>query len=124
MPFERVGGELLFGGTDMAAELRVAPTWDALLYARSRLVHAAAEAQVDLIDVPWLDLEDMDGLEREAARCTELGMTGKGAIPPKQLPIIERHFSPSAEQAVTSTLHGRFKSAGGSRAVGMGPLES
>ena len=77
VPFERVGGELLFGGTDMAAELRVAPTWDALLYARSRLVHAVAEAQVDLIDVPWLDLEDMDGLEREAARCTELGMTSK-----------------------------------------------
>lgn len=89
---------LLFGGADMAAELRVAPTWNALLYARSRLVHAAASAEIDLIDVPWLDLEDMPGLEREAALCAELGMTGKGAIHPKQLPVIERHFSPSAAQ--------------------------
>ncbi len=89
---------LLFGGADMAAELRVAPKWAALLYARSRLVHAAATAQVDLIDGPYLDLEDMAGLEREAALCAELGMTGKGAIHPKQLPVIERHFSPSEEQ--------------------------
>jgi len=89
---------LLFGGADMAAELRVEPSWEALLYARSRLVHAAATAEIDLIDVPYLDLEDMQGLEREAALCAELGMTGKGAIHPKQLPIIERHFSPTNSQ--------------------------
>ncbi len=89
---------LLFGGADMAAELRVEPTWSALLYARTRLVHAAANAQIDLIDVPYLDLEDMAGLEREAQACADIGMTGKGAIHPKQLPVIERHFSPSEEQ--------------------------
>ncbi len=89
---------LLFGGVDMAAELRVESKWQALLYARSRLVHAAARAQIDLIDVPYLDLNDMAGLEREAALCAELGMTGKGAIHPKQLPIIERHFTPNDEQ--------------------------
>lgn len=89
---------LLFGGVDMAAELRVAPTWEALLYARTRCVHAAASAEVDMIDVPFLDLEDMDGLAREAARCVAIGMTGKGAIHPKQLPIIEKTFTPSQEQ--------------------------
>ncbi|MGD8810651.1 MAG: CoA ester lyase, partial [Gammaproteobacteria bacterium] len=89
---------LLFGGVDMAAELRVEPTWDALLYARMRVVHAAASAGVDLIDVPFLDLNDMDGLDREAGLCAELGFTGKGAIHPKQLPIITKHFTPNAEQ--------------------------
>jgi len=89
---------LLFGGADMAAELRVEPSWGALLYARTRLVHAAAKAQVDLIDVPYLDLSDMDGLEKEAKASAEIGMTGKGAIHPKQLPIIEQHFSPSDNQ--------------------------
>ncbi len=89
---------LLFGGVDMAAELRVEPTWEALLYARMRVVHAAASAGVDLIDVPFLDLNDMDGLEREAAACAELGFTGKGAIHPKQLPVITKHFTPSAAQ--------------------------
>lgn len=89
---------LLFGGADMSAELRVGLNWEPLLYARSRLVHAAAAAQIDLIDVPWLDLEDEAGLEREAELAAELGMTGKGAIHPKQLPIIERHFTPSADE--------------------------
>ncbi len=88
---------LLFGAVDMAAELRVAPTWEALVYARSRLVHAAASAGIDLIDVPWLDLQDQAGLDREARLAAELGMTGKGAIHPKQLPVIEPHFTPSDE---------------------------
>lgn len=89
---------LLFGGVDMAAELRVEPTWEGLLYARTRCVHAAAMAGVDLIDVPFLDLNDMDGLAEEASRCAAIGMTGKGAIHPKQLPIIEKTFTPSEDQ--------------------------
>lgn len=89
---------LLFGGVDMAAELRVAPQWDALLYARSRLVHAAATAGIDLIDVPYLDLDDMQGMQREAEACAVLGMTGKGAIHPKQIPVLNRCFSPALEE--------------------------
>ena len=89
---------LLFGGVDMAAELRVEPTWDGLLYARTRCVHAAATAEIDLIDVPFLDLDDMDGLARESEMCAAIGMTGKGAIHPKQLPIIEKTFTPGEEQ--------------------------
>ena len=89
---------LLFGGVDMAAELRVAPTWEGLLYARTRCVHAAATAGVDLIDVPYLDLDDMDGLAEEARRCAAIGMTGKGAIHPKQLPAIDVAFTPSAAE--------------------------
>ncbi len=89
---------LLFGGVDMAAELRAPTSWEGLLYARSRCVHAAASAGIDLIDVPFLDLNDMDGLAREAALCAGIGMTGKGAIHPKQLPAIEAAFTPSAEE--------------------------
>ena len=89
---------LLFGGVDLAADLRVDPTWEALLYARTRCVHAAAGAGVDLIDVPYLDLNDMDGLAEAAERAAAIGMTGKGAIHPKQLPVIEKVFSPSAEK--------------------------
>lgn len=89
---------LLFGAVDMAAELRIEASWEALLYARSRLVHAAAAAQVDLIDVPFLDLNDMAGLEREAALSAKLGMTGKGAIHPKQLAVITRLFTPDERQ--------------------------
>lgn len=90
---------LLFGGADMAAELRVKTTWSALLHARSRLVHAAASANIDLLDVPYLDLDDETGLIAEVEACVDLGFTGKAAIHPKQIPVINKVFSPSAEEA-------------------------
>ena len=87
---------LLFGAIDLSAGLRVEPTWDALLYARSRVVHAAATASLDLIDVPYLDLDDMAGFEAAARAAADLGMTGKAAIHPKQIPFINATFTPSA----------------------------
>ncbi len=89
---------LLFGGVDMAADLRCAAAWEPLLYARSRVVHAAAGARIDAIDVPYLDLEDLEGMRREAAAARELGFSGKGSIHPKQIAILNEVFSPSAEE--------------------------
>ncbi len=88
---------LLFGAVDMSADLRAAKTWETLLYARSAVVHAAARAGLDLLDVPFLTLDDPDGLEREASAAAALGFTGKAAIHPNQIPIINRVFSPSPE---------------------------
>jgi (S)-citramalyl-CoA lyase len=85
---------LFFGGIDMAADLRCKGTWMALQYARSRVVHAAATAGVDVLDVPFLDLEDRDGLVREATLSAELGFTGKGAIHPKQIADLNAIFTP------------------------------
>jgi len=89
---------LLFGAVDMSADLRAAKTWETMLYARSRVVHAAARFGHDLLDVPWLDLEDQDGLASEARASNALGFTGKASIHPKQIPIINEVFSPSADE--------------------------
>ena len=86
---------LFFGGVDMAAELRCSNAWEPLLYARSRVVHAAARAGIDAIDVPYLDLEDPDGMAEEARLARELGFGGKGSIHPKQIPILNDVFTPS-----------------------------
>ena len=81
----------------MAADLRVEPEWETLLYARSRVVHAAAATGLDLIDAPYLDLENEAGLDAAAAAAAALGMTGKAAIHPKQIPVINQRFTPTAE---------------------------
>jgi len=86
---------LFFGGVDMAAELRCKNAWGPLLYARSRVVHAAAGAGIDAIDVPYLDLEDLDGMETEACLARDLGFSGKGSIHPKQIAILNRAFTPN-----------------------------
>ena len=89
---------LFFGGVDMAADLRCSGTWDSMLYARSKLVHAAAAANIDSLDVPFLDLNDENGLLEQATLAKELGFSGKGAIHPKQIPIINSIFTPSPEE--------------------------
>ena len=86
---------LFFGGVDMSAELRCENKWEPLLYARSRVVHAAASAAIDAIDVPYLDLEDLEGMRKEAVLAKELGFSGKGSIHPKQIPILNEVFTPS-----------------------------
>ena len=88
---------LFFGGVDMAADLRCRNAWEPLLYARSRVVHAAATAGVDVIDVPYLDLEDPEGMEREAKLARDLGFSGKGSIHPKQIPPLNAIFTPDDE---------------------------
>ena len=87
---------LFFGGVDMAAELRCRNAWEPLLYARSRVVHAAAGLGIDVIDVPYLDLEDPDGMRREAEGARDLGFSGKGSIHPKQISILNEVFTPDA----------------------------
>jgi (S)-citramalyl-CoA lyase len=89
---------LILGAVDMSADLRCEKSWEPLLYARSRLVHAAASAGIDLLDVPYLNLDDPEGLRREAAACARLGFTGKASIHPNQLPIIHEAFTPTSEE--------------------------
>ena len=99
---------LFFGGVDMSAELRCENKWEPLLYARSRIVHAAASAGIDAIDVPYLDLDNLDGMKEEAIKAKELGFSGKGSIHPKQISVLNNVFTPSIEvieraKKITST---------------------
>ena len=89
---------LYFGGVDMAAELRVPNEYKNLIYARSKLAHAGASVGVDVIDVPYLDLDDMDGMKKESELVRDLGFTGKGSIHPKQINILNEIFTPSKEE--------------------------
>ena len=57
-------------------------------------MHAAATVGVDVIDVPYLDLNDREGMLQEARLSAELGFSGKGAIHPKQIEDINAIFAP------------------------------
>ncbi len=91
-------GALVFGGMDLAAELGARFDWEPLLYARSRIVHAAALAGVAAIDVPWAPLDDVVGLQTETRRVARLGFTGKLAIHPMQVPLIHAALAPDADE--------------------------
>ena len=87
---------LLFGGVDLAMELRATTGWEALSYARGRVVHAAALAGLDVMDMPYLAVDDPDGLHQESVRARDMGFGGKAAIHPAQLAVIHQGFTPSA----------------------------
>jgi (S)-citramalyl-CoA lyase len=89
---------LLFGEVDLSADLRCRRTSTALLYARSRVAHAGAAFELDVMDVPHIHLEDKQGLHVAAAHAAELGFTGKGCIHPTQVPVVHQYFTPSPEE--------------------------
>lgn len=105
---------LMFGGADMAAELGVTLAWAPLLTVRSQLILAAAEAGKPAIDVPWIGLDDADGLARETAAAKALGFSAKAAIHPAQVATIEAAFRPTAaEIADARNAEAAFAAAGG-----------
>ncbi len=96
---------ILFGGVDMAAELRCRNAWEPLLYARSRVIHAAASAGLDAIDVPYLDLDDPDGMAVAAQQARDIGFAGKGAVHPRQIAALNDVFTPSADEIARAPDH-------------------
>jgi (S)-citramalyl-CoA lyase len=89
---------LLFGAADMAADLGAKTAWETLLFVRSRIVQVAASAGVVVVDTPFFDIADLEGLNRETKAAADLGFNGKAAIHPKQISIINEVFAPSAEE--------------------------
>lgn len=89
---------LAFGGFDLSAETGGEPTWDALLWPRTQVVHAAAAAGVLALDQPFIELERAVGLVEECAAVRALGFSGKLAIHPKQCATIKAAFRPTEDQ--------------------------
>jgi citrate lyase beta subunit len=70
---------LFFGGFDMSAALGCAMAWEPLLYARSRVVHAAAMGGIAALDSPYPELANLEGLRQACEQAKALGMRGKAA---------------------------------------------
>tara|TARA_R110002096_G_scaffold20690_2_gene67937 strand:- start:34130 stop:34966 length:837 start_codon:yes stop_codon:yes gene_type:complete len=85
-----------FGSADWSTEVGCSMEWDALLYARSRIIHAAAEGGSAPIDGAWLQLDDEEGLETESRQLRSLGFLGRIALHPRQITAILRSFTPDA----------------------------
>ena len=89
---------MMFGGGDFAAELGVELAWEPLRAARAAFILACAGAGIPMIDVPFLALDDLDGLAAETRAAKALGFTAKAAIHPAQVGTINAVFQPSAAE--------------------------
>ena len=88
---------IFLGGEDLTADLQCKRTKESqeIEYARSRMVCAARAAGVDVYDTPFTDVNDDEGIRIDAEKAKSLGFTGKSAISPRHVPVINEVFSPS-----------------------------
>lgn len=90
---------VLLGAEDLSAAVGFTRTTEGteILYARERVVLAAARAAVDAIDTLYTDFEDTKGLAADARVARDIGFGGKMAIHPAQVAVINEAFTPDPE---------------------------
>lgn len=93
---DRVGA-IFLGAEDLTADLRCKRTKESreIEYARQRMVVAGRAANVDVYDTPFTDVNDDEGIRKDAAVAKAMGFTGKASISPRHVDVINEVFSPS-----------------------------
>ena len=91
---------LFLGAEDLTADLRCRRTKEGreIEYARTRLVIAARAAGVEVYDTPFTDVNDDEGIVRDAELAKALGFSGKASISPRHVDVINAVFSPTLEE--------------------------
>jgi len=93
---------LMLGAEDLALDLGLGTAREEeaaeLVFARSMVVYAAAAAHVESIDGVFPNLDDPEGLERDALQARRLGFTAKSTFNPRQVEVINRIFSPRSDE--------------------------
>jgi citrate lyase subunit beta/citryl-CoA lyase len=89
-----------FGAEDYAADVGATRSkgGQEVLWARSRVVAAAAASRVDAIDQIHLPPDDLAGLESDTRFGAHLGYTGKMVVSGEQAEVVHRAFSPTPQE--------------------------
>jgi citrate lyase subunit beta/citryl-CoA lyase len=90
---------LLFGSIDFQLDLGMNAEEDELLYFRSQIVLESRLAGIEPpVDGVTTDLDSPERVRADALRARRLGFSGKMCIHPKQVPVVNECFSPTAEE--------------------------
>lgn len=121
---------VVFGLGDYAASQKIEPLsvsgvtdypGDHWHYARFRITMAAATCGLDAVDGPYANLGNMAGYREECKRAMTLGMAGKWALTPKQIPTAIDVFSPDPSQVqMARFMEAEYKKA---EAQGLGSIK-
>ncbi|HXZ46548.1 MAG TPA: CoA ester lyase [Pseudolabrys sp.] len=123
---ERLIG-LTWGPEDLSAELGAETNRDAqgkltepYRFARSTCLYAAAAAKLPAIETVYVDFRNTQGLRSDTEDARRDGFTGRLAIHPAQVPIINEVFTPTAEQIEKAkAIVAAFSAQPGAGAVGI-----
>jgi citrate lyase subunit beta/citryl-CoA lyase len=118
---------LTWGPEDLSAELGAEANRDAegrltepYRLARSLCLFAAAAAQTTAIETVYVDFRNLDGLKRDTEAARRDGFSGRLAIHPAQVAVINAVFTPTAEAlAKARAIVAAFAAAPGAGAIGI-----
>ena len=116
---------LTWGAEDLSAAIGARSTrddggryTDVFRFARSVTILAASAAGVPAIDTVFVNFRDTEGMRRECLEAERDGFTGKMAIHPDQVAVINEAFTPSAEAVEhASSVIAAFAQAGNAGVV-------
>jgi len=109
---------ITIGGQDLAADMGISLEKNShgLDYASQRIVMAAKAARIEAMDTVFVDVDDEEGLRAAARHAKELGFTGKAAINPRQIEVINEVFTPTEQEIAKAidvvSAFNRHKAAG------------
>ncbi|MFT5644656.1 MAG: citrate lyase subunit beta/citryl-CoA lyase [Janthinobacterium sp.] len=90
---------LVFGAIDFSFDLGLREGYEQLLYFRSQLVLMSRVAGIAApVDGVTVALDDAEQVRDDSARACALGFGGKLCIHPKQVPVVNAAFAPSAAE--------------------------
>jgi citrate lyase subunit beta/citryl-CoA lyase len=96
---------MTWGPEDLSAELGAESNREAdgtltepYRLARSMCLYGAAAAKLPAIETVYVDFRNTEGLRRDTEAARRDGFTGRLAIHPAQVPVINAVFTPTSEQ--------------------------
>ena len=69
-----------------------------IFFARNMIANGARACGVIPIDTPHIKVHDLEDLERNLKTVKQLGFEGMFVLNPKELPLVNKYFSPSEEE--------------------------
>ncbi|HEX5495296.1 MAG TPA: HpcH/HpaI aldolase/citrate lyase family protein, partial [Mycobacteriales bacterium] len=70
------------------------------------------------VDSAFTDLDDTDGLRRNALVARDLGFSGKSVLHPRQVPVVNEVFAPAADEVAAARRVVAAAAEAGRRGVG------
>jgi len=91
---------MMLGGEDFALETGMEPTEETLLMPKQQMIFAARSAGIMPLGfiASVAGFGDWDAFGRMVRRSRQFGFMGAGCIHPGQVPIVNREYSPSADE--------------------------
>ncbi len=96
---DRIIGVLL-GAEDLTLDLGAERTKasEEIRYSRQKIVAVSKALEIQAIDTPFTDTDDIEGLKKDTEFAKSMGMTGKAAISPRHVQTINKIFSPTEKE--------------------------